>query len=70
MSPSIKAALEALIPLLEPVALQEFDSVVLPELAKLEQGIGSPDLKILADAFMAALKSIGDKEIPAAAAKI
>jgi hypothetical protein len=62
--PSILSALQALLPVLEPVVLQEFDNVVIPELQKLEQGIGSPDLKVLADAIIAAVKSIADKEIP------
>lgn len=63
-------ALAALEPLLEPVVKQEFDNIVVPELQKLVNGIGSPDLKILAGAVATAIASLGDKEIPAVAAKI
>lgn len=70
MPTTILTAIEALIPVLEPVALQEFDNAVIPELQKLQQGVGSPDLKIIAAALVAAIKTVGDKEIPAVAAKI
>ncbi len=64
MEASILVALKALLPLLEPVALQEFDNVVIPELQKEEQQIGSADLKVIAAALIAAVQSIGDKVIP------
>lgn len=70
MNSTILSAFHALLPILEPAVVQEFDNVVIPELQKLEQGVGSPDLKILAAAMITALQSIGDKEIPAVAAKI
>lgn len=70
MGSSIVQALMALVPILEPVAMQEFDDVVGPELQKLADGVGSPDLKILAQALAKAIQSVGDKEIPAAAAKL
>lgn len=62
---ALLAALKALAPVLEPVVMQEFEAVVMPELQKLEQGIGSPDLKILAAAFVSAFQGIAEKEIPA-----
>lgn len=50
--------------LIAPLLLQAFDQVLMPELQKLESQIGSEHLKVVADALIAALKSIGDSEIP------
>ena len=61
---SILAALKSLLPMLEPLVLQEFENAVMPELVKLESGIGSPDLKVIAAALVAAVKEIGEAEVP------
>lgn len=70
MNSNVKLVLAALVPMLEPAILEEFDNAVVPELAKAVQGVGSPDLKVLAAALVSAFQTIGNKEIPAAAAKL
>lgn len=62
---NLLAALKVMGPAIEPIALQEFDTVVVAELQKLENGIGSPDLKLMADGLIKILQTIGDKEIAA-----
>lgn len=52
--------------LLKPLALELFQKVILPELQKLDGQVGSPELKIVADAMLAAIEAI----VPAEVAKI
>lgn len=61
---SLELALKSILPLLEPMALQEFENVLIPELQKIASGVGSPDVKVILSALIAALNTIGQTEIP------
>lgn len=58
--------LSMFVPLLQPIALEVYNQVLLPELQKLDGQVGSAELKIVADALLAAIKDI----VPAEIAKI
>lgn len=53
-----------LLPLLAPVLVEIWNVAVYPELQKLEGQIKSEDLKLVADAFLAAINKIAAAEIP------
>lgn len=56
--------LKALIPVAEPLVLQEFEMVAKPELDKLVSKVGSPDWGVVAAALEKAGISIAESEIP------
>lgn len=53
-------------PFVQPIALEIYNAVILPELQKLDGQVGSAELKIVADAMLAAIEAI----VPAELAKI
>ena len=53
-------------PILQPIALEIYNQVLLPELQKLDGQVAAADLKIVADALLAAVQAI----VPAEIAKI
>lgn len=57
-------SVKAVIAMVEPYALSEFDSAGMAELQSLVASAKSPDLKVVLGALVAALKVIGDAEIP------
>lgn len=63
--------LKALLPAIEPAAAKELDSVLIPELkALVDNKIGSPDLKALADIMVKGLQEFADAELAKAASKL
>lgn len=56
-------SLSLLEPVLQPIALEIYNVVILPELQKLDGQVGSPELKIVADALLAAIQAIIPAEI-------
>lgn len=59
----MNAVLAALEPILAPLALELYSTVVYPALAKLDASVTNPDLKIAADALLAAIDAIAKKEL-------
>jgi hypothetical protein len=57
------ALLQSLLPILQPIALEIYNALLLPELQKLDGQVGSPELKIVADALLAACQNIVPAEI-------
>jgi hypothetical protein len=53
----------AVLALLQPILLEVYNQVLLPELQKLDGQVGSPELKIVADAMLAAIQAIVPAEI-------
>lgn len=56
--------LSSLKPLLGPLVMEMYNLVLLPELQKLDGQIKSEDLKIVADAMLAAVQALAAKELP------
>ena len=48
----------------EPLIDAGFDNTVIPKLEALAAGAASPDVKVVLGALVAALKAIGDAELP------
>lgn len=61
---SVLAFVKAMIEKLEPVILKGFDQNAIPELQSLAAQAKSPDVQVLLNAAVAALKAVGDAEIP------
>lgn len=51
-------------PALGLIALEVYNQFILPELQKLDGQVSSPDLKIVADALLAAIEDIAKVEVP------
>lgn len=58
------AAVLAFLKSFEPLIAAGFDNSVVPELQKLADSASSPDVKIVLDALVLALKAVGDAELP------
>ena len=56
--------LSSLKPMLAVVAMELWKEVLKPELEKLDGSIKSEDLKIVADAMLAAIEKLAEKELP------
>lgn len=64
MNEAVEALLKSVRPLLAPLLMELWTQVVYPELQKLEDQIGSPDLKLVVDTFEKALDTLAKAEIP------
>ena len=60
---ALLAALKGLLPALEPEVAKEVDALIQQGEAAADAKIGSPDLKLAADAFMAAAQKVIDAEL-------
>lgn len=56
--------LQSVLALIEPLLLGEFDGAAMTELNSLAANATSPDVKVMLTALAAAIKVIGDYEIP------
>lgn len=54
---------EMLKPVVKPIVLEIYKSVLLPELMKLDGQVGSPELKIIADALLEAIEKVVPAEL-------
>lgn len=61
----IWTAIKAELPVLAPMAVNELDTVVIPKLqAMVASDVKSPDLQVVLNGLIGALKVIGDEELP------
>jgi hypothetical protein len=71
MGAQILAALKAMLPAMLPEAEAAFDAKAIPALEKMiTNSAASPDIKVVEEEMVLALKAIGDIELPKLAAKI
>lgn len=68
---AILAALKSLLPAMLPEAESLFDAKAIPALeAMIAASAASPDIKVVEQALLVALQSIGDKELPKVASVV
>ena len=58
------AAVLAFLKAFEPIILQGFDQTLVPELEALAAKAASPDVQVILNALVMALKAVGDAELP------